>query len=54
VKTNPNKANLPDAQMNISSLLTKDYGNESAFRVRENKPNQSQFQRQKNAAAFDD
>jgi len=27
-KTNPNKANLLDAQMNISSILTKDYNNE--------------------------
>ena len=25
-----------------------------AFRLRQNKPNQTQFQRQKNAAAFDD
>ena len=30
--------------MNATSLLTKDYENESAFRVQENKPNQTQFQ----------
>jgi hypothetical protein len=25
VKTNPNKANLPDAQINANSVFTKDY-----------------------------
>jgi hypothetical protein len=42
-KTNPNKANLPDAQMNLTSFLTKDYENERLCRLRENKPNQTQF-----------
>jgi len=39
-----NKANLPDAQMNISSLLTKYYENVPLRRRGENKPNQTQFQ----------
>ena len=34
-----NKPNLLDAQMNVSSILTKDYENEIAFGLRENKPN---------------
>jgi len=38
-----NKANLLDAQMNISSVLTKDYENKPLRRRRENKPNQTQF-----------
>ncbi|HUS74082.1 MAG TPA: hypothetical protein VMY06_13565 [Sedimentisphaerales bacterium] len=63
--TKPNKANLPDDQMNVNKVLTKDYENKSNCSLAENKPNtkpiqsqykpkQSQFQRQKNAAAFDD
>jgi len=40
-----NKANLLDAQMNISSVLTKDYENERPCRRRENKPNQTQSPR---------
>jgi hypothetical protein len=40
-----NKPNLLNAQMNVSSALTKDYENETAFRLRENKPNQTQFQK---------
>jgi hypothetical protein len=55
-----NKANLPDAQMNENLFATKDYENEAAFRLRQNKANQTQpvvslsnlFQRQKNAAEF--
>ncbi len=38
-----NKPNLLDAQMNVSSILTKDYENETAFALRQNKPNQTQF-----------
>jgi hypothetical protein len=34
-----NKANLLDAQMNISSILTKDYENKSNWTLGENKPN---------------
>lgn len=41
-----NKANLMDAQMNVSAVLTKDYENERLSRRGENKPNQSQFQTQ--------
>ena len=37
-----NKANLLDAQMNISSVLTKDYENKRLRRCGQNKPNQSQ------------
>ena len=38
-----NKPNLLDAQMNVSSVLTKYYENDNAFRLPENKPNQSQY-----------
>ncbi len=38
-----NKANFREGQINASSLITKDYENESAFRVQQNKPNQTQF-----------
>ncbi len=34
-----NKANLLDAQMNVTSVLTKDYENDNTFRLPENKPN---------------
>jgi len=40
--------------MNLSIFPTKHYENENAFSLRKNKANQSQFQRPKNAAAFDD
>ena len=43
-----NKPNLPNAQMNVSSLLTKDYENERLRRHRKNKPNQTQFEAQSN------
>jgi len=36
------KPNLPDAQMNVTSILTKDYENERFCRCGENKPNQTQ------------
>ena len=39
-----NKANLPDSRMNVSPVITKDYENDNAFGLRENKPNQTQFQ----------
>ena len=38
-----NKPDFPDAQMNISSVLTKDYENVPLHRHRQNKPNQTQF-----------
>jgi hypothetical protein len=34
-----NKPNLPVPQMNVSSVLTKDYENDNTFRLPENKPN---------------
>ncbi len=37
-----NKANLLDAQMNVSSVLTKDYENKRLCRCGENKPDQTQ------------
>jgi len=37
--TKPNKANLLDAQMNITSVLTKDYERNDIFAVPENKAN---------------
>jgi hypothetical protein len=39
-----NKANFRKRQMNISIFTIKDYENEPAFGVPENKPKQSQFQ----------
>jgi len=54
-KTNPIKANTKPiqsqykpnsrkAKMNVTSILTKDYENETSFGLRQNKPNQPQFQ----------
>ena len=34
-----NKPNLLDTQMNASAVVTKDYENETPFKVRKNKPN---------------
>jgi len=34
-----NKANLLDAQMNVNSILTKDYERNDIFAVQKNKPN---------------
>jgi len=34
-----NKANFPDAQMNVNKVLTKDYENNSNCKLGENKPN---------------
>jgi len=42
--SNPIKANLLNAQMNISSVLTKDYENELCRKLQKNKPKQTQFQ----------
>ena len=39
-----NKPNLPDTQMNISSVNTEDYENIQLFRGEKNKPKQTQFQ----------
>jgi len=38
-----NKANLQNAQINITPLLTKEYENIRLYRRDENKPNQTQF-----------
>ena len=38
-----NKPNLPDAQMNVSSVITKDYENVHLLGRRKNKPNQTQY-----------
>ena len=55
--TNPIKPNLLNAQMNVNKVLTRDYENKSNWALFENKANtnpiQTQFQSQKNAAAFD-
>jgi len=39
-----NKPNFPNTQMNITSVITKYYENDNAFRLLENKAKQSQFQ----------
>ena len=39
MKTKPIKANLPDAQMSVNSILTKDYERNDIFAVPENKAN---------------
>jgi len=51
-KTNPILSAVGGLQMNVTSILTKDYENERFCRRGENKPNQTQFQRQKNAQAL--
>jgi len=38
-----NKPNLPDAQMSVNSILTKDYERNDIFAVPENKPNPTQI-----------
>jgi len=43
-----NKPNLLDAQMNVTSLYTKDYENEPRLRTRENKPNTNPIRTQSN------
>jgi len=47
-----NKANLLDAQMNISSVLTKYYENERLCKRGENKPKQTQLQTQRLSKLF--
>jgi len=49
-----NKPNFRNNKMNASSVITRDYENKTALWLSKNKPNQTQFQGQKNAAAFDD
>ena len=44
--TNPIKPNLPDAQMSVNSILTKDYERNDIFAVPENKPNSNPKQTQ--------
>ncbi len=34
-----NKPNLPDAQMNVNAVITKDYENKANWKLGENKPN---------------
>ena len=59
-QTNPNKANLLDARMNVNVFPTKDYENISNCSLAENKPNINPIQTQskpiskeKNAPAYD-
>ena len=40
-----NKPNFQNAQINVTSFITKDYGNISNWKLGENKPNQTQFPR---------
>jgi len=39
-----NKPNFRNDKMNTTFFFTKDYENETAFRLEENKANQTQFQ----------
>jgi hypothetical protein len=48
-----NKANFLMAKMNATLVRKKDYENENAFSLQENKPDQTQFQKQTNTPAFD-
>ncbi len=41
-----NKPNLPDAQMNVNTVITKNYENDNTFRLPENKPNTKPIQTQ--------
>jgi len=44
-KTNPIQTQfLQRPKMNVNVFVTKDYENETAFRLQKNKPNQTQFQ----------
>ncbi len=43
-----NKANLPDAQMNVSSVLTKDYENKRLRRCVKTNPIQTQYKAKTN------
>ena len=48
VKTNPIKPNLRKAKMKLKFYSTKDYENETALGLWENKANQSQFPKSQN------
>ena len=41
-----NKPNLLDAQMNVNTVITKDYENKSNWKLGENKPNSKPIQTQ--------
>jgi hypothetical protein len=43
-----NKPNFPDGQMNVTSFITEDYENTIGYRVRKNKPNQTQLPKSAN------
>jgi len=47
-----NKPNLRDTQMNVTAVNTMNNELRTMSYFVQNKPNQTQFQRQKNAAAF--
>jgi len=53
-KQSQNKANFIKVKMNVNLYVIKEYENISRWRLRKNKPNQTQFQRQKNAAKMID
>jgi len=46
VKTNPIKPNFRKAQMNVNSLITKDYRKKDDFAVQKNKPNSNPISKQ--------
>ena len=43
-KQSQNKPNLKKAKMDVNLFATKDYENETAFRLQKYKPKQTQFQ----------
>jgi len=43
-----NKANFPDAQMNVSPVVTREYKNKSNWKLGENKANTKPIQTQSN------
>jgi len=47
-----NKPNFRNAQMNISTVTTRNYENETTLMLQKNKPNQTQFQKSKNERKF--
>ncbi len=54
-KTKPKQTQFPKSQkMSANIYVIEDYENETAFGPKKTNPIQTQFQRQKNAAAFDD
>ena len=53
-KQSQNKANFIKVKMNVNLYVIKEYENISRWRLRKNKPNQTQFQRQKSAAKMID